>query len=160
MNSVSHSENSSTDNMFRPPVNRAMQVLDRSFFKKRVSIGAAQIQDRKKISKIRSHLSKDILGLERMQMIRDVTEPNGRTGKALLLRPDIKHQGERFLKLCLTSWLMCKDPSTWSPILAQLVEAGEIKMMPFELDLDYDYWDYRMYVLVTPGDGVNINHDR
>ena len=38
------------------------------------------------------------------------------------------------------------DPATWSPELSQLVTAGGVEMIPYDLDLDYDYWDYRMYV--------------
>lgn len=87
-------DHSSIDNdMFRPPVNRAMRVLDRSFFKKSVSVGAAKVQDRKKISRLRSELSKDMLNMERMQMIQNIPESDGQVSKAILLRPEINYRG-------------------------------------------------------------------
>ena len=42
--------------------------------------------------------------------------------------------------------LTLPDPTTWSPKLSQLVKAGEIEIIHYDLNLDYDYWDYRMYV--------------
>jgi hypothetical protein len=38
------------------------------------------------------------------------------------------------------------DPKTWSPILQQAVKAQELGVIPFNLELDYDYWTYRTYV--------------
>ena len=83
--------------MFRPPVNRAMRVLDRSFFKKTVPVSAARILDNKTISKCRSELqrSKDTLSLERYTVIRpDPLEPDVKLGKkCILLRPQIDDKG-------------------------------------------------------------------
>ena len=79
--------------MFRPPVNRAMRVLDRSFFKKNVPLSAAQVRDRKQISKLRIELQKDVLKLERMQIVQNVPVAPGEVGKALLLRPEIRSEG-------------------------------------------------------------------
>ncbi|KAI9838647.1 MAG: hypothetical protein M1819_004961 [Sarea resinae] len=91
--------------MFRPPVNRAMRVLDRSFFKKRVPLSAARIPDNKKISKIRTELdrSQDLLRQPRITM---------------------------------------KDSSTWGPKVEGLVKAGDAGLIPFDVDLDYEYWTY------------------
>lgn len=93
------------DDMFRPPVNRAMRVLDRSFFKKTVPVSAARILDNKTISKCRSDLqrSKDTLSLERYTVIRpDPLEPDVKLGKkCILLRPQIDDKG-RFVLLVLT----------------------------------------------------------
>ena len=79
--------------MFRPPVNRAMRVLDRSFFKKVIPTSAARINDRKEVSKCRNALTYDILKLDRMQAVRSLQDPQGTEAKALLLRPEIKSGG-------------------------------------------------------------------
>lgn len=87
------------DDMFRPPVNRAMRVLDRSFFQKRVPLAAARVLDNRKIANCRKDLekSKDLLRLERMPTIRPDPEggsgPNGR--KCLLLQPGVKRNSMR-----------------------------------------------------------------
>lgn len=97
--------------MFRPPVNRAMRVLDRSFFKKTVPISAATVLDNKNISSVRKQLesSKDILDLPRYNSIRfpetaSLVVEKGQTlqldksellkKKCVLLREDIKYDGK------------------------------------------------------------------
>ena len=83
--------------VFRPPVNRAMRVLDRSFFYKRVPISAARVFENKKISKVRADLirSKDVLKLDRIAGVQSDPDPgiaaNG--GKCLPLRPEIQVEG-------------------------------------------------------------------
>ena len=79
--------------MFRPPVNRAMRVLDRSFFQKSIPISAARIRDNKQISKYRTELGHDTLRLDRMQTVRSVRDSEGQETKALLLRPEVKQDG-------------------------------------------------------------------
>ena len=41
------------------------------------------------------------------------------------------------------------DASTWSPKLSELVKASQVSLLPYNLELDYDYWNYRMYVQDT-----------
>lgn len=79
--------------MFRPPVNRAMRVLDRSFFQKSIPISAARIRDTKQISKCRAELGRDTLKLDRLQSIRSIRDSEGQETKALLLRPEVKQDG-------------------------------------------------------------------
>lgn len=85
------------DEMFRPPINRAMRVLDRSFFQKKVPISAARVLDSKIISKCRSELlrSKDTLFVERLSNIQsDPLEPDVKLGKkCILLRSEINDKG-------------------------------------------------------------------
>lgn len=33
-----------------------------------------------------------------------------------------------------------KDRSSWSPTITDLVENGEVSLMPFKVDFDYDFW--------------------
>lgn len=84
---------SSNEEMFRPPVNRAMRVLDRSFFQKNIPIIAAHVPDVKKIARLRSDLDPDVLKLERLQTVSVVKAIQGREGKALLLRPGVRKDG-------------------------------------------------------------------
>ena len=152
--------------MFRPPINRAMRVLDRSFFQKSIPISAARIRDNKQISKYRTELGHDLLKLDRMHSIRSVRDSEGQESKALLLRPEVRQDGNSTfsvfafllvfplkkkrgdregvkrggLRFCLS------DASTWSPKLSALVKASQVSLLPYDLKLDYDYWNYRMYV--------------
>lgn len=85
------------DEMFAPPVNRAMKVLDRSFFQKTVPTTAARIFSVKDISRCRKELekSRDALLLNRIQPVRpDPSEERAQKGgKCILLRPDIARNG-------------------------------------------------------------------
>ncbi|KAL8648738.1 MAG: hypothetical protein Q9210_004805, partial [Variospora velana] len=89
--------------MFRPPINRAMRDLDRSFFKKRIEIAAAYVLDRTNIAACQRKLSQDILRLDRLPPV---------------------------------------DESSWSPQLKELKDADEVAVIRYELELDYDYWNY------------------
>lgn len=86
------------EDMFRPPVNRAMRVLDRSFFQKKIPASAARVVDNKTISKCRSELfrANDVLRLERYQIVRpDPNEADAKAGKkCILLRPQVDDKGE------------------------------------------------------------------
>ncbi|GAM90511.1 hypothetical protein ANO11243_085550 [Dothideomycetidae sp. 11243] len=115
--------------MFRPPVNRTMKVLDRSFFQKRIPLSALRVLDHRNISKVRTELdrSKDIFTLARYQNIQaDLSE--GKLGhRCVLLRPEINAQGQ---------------PWPWSAKVQELETADLVKLVPFELHLDYKYWSY------------------
>jgi hypothetical protein len=81
--------------MFRPPVNRAMRTLDRSFFRKTVPLTSARIFQNSEISRVRKELSntKDLLALPRLSSVQEITEQDGSVRKALLLRETVKHDG-------------------------------------------------------------------
>lgn len=94
--------------MFRPPINRAMRVLDRSFFQKKVHLSAARVFDRSKIAKLRSELGHDVLRLDRFQCVQPVRGSKGEEHKALLLNPQIKPDGRpRVLQGWNSIWHMC-----------------------------------------------------
>lgn len=82
-----------TQTMFRPPINRAMRTLDRSFFQTTVSLSAARVRDNFNISKYRSELGPLLLNLERVSSVRSVRDAGGVEGKALLLRPGVRVDG-------------------------------------------------------------------
>ncbi|KAJ5288746.1 tRNA(m(1)G37)methyltransferase [Penicillium angulare] len=113
--------------MFRPPVNRAMRTLDRSFFRKTVPLAAAKVFKDKDISVVRAALFKshDLLTVPRLSNVRQVTDKDG-VFRALLLREDMK----------------ADDKTTWSPIITELTEKGTAAVTSYEVDLEYDYWSY------------------
>lgn len=78
--------------MIRPPINRLMKVLDRSFFQKNQRLCAAQILDPKDIATFQAELRRDLLQLARVKSIVSVPD-QGRQTKALILRPGIKSEG-------------------------------------------------------------------
>lgn len=78
--------------MIRPPVNRLMKVLDRSFFQKTQRLCAAQIFDPKDIATFRTELKQDLLYLTHVKTVVSVSD-DGRQTKALILRPGIKSEG-------------------------------------------------------------------
>ena len=82
----------------RPPINRAMRILDRSFFKKTVPLAAARVFNNQHISQCRQALqnSKDMLKLERgaTSIRADPSPEHGGAGKkCVLLREEIKAEG-------------------------------------------------------------------
>lgn len=80
--------------MFRPPINRAMRVLDRSYFRKTVPIYAVRVPDVREIVKLKAKLGHDVLKLERMQNVQKIKDKRGLPGKLLLLRPEVRREGE------------------------------------------------------------------
>ncbi|KAL8699644.1 MAG: hypothetical protein Q9224_001322 [Gallowayella concinna] len=114
--------------MFRPPINRAMRILDRAFFQKDISLAAACVLDSKKIATCREDLHNDILKLERLPPIRPVQSniSGDKSTKCLLLNPRTKTD----------------DESSWSPKLQDLVKARQVLVAPYHLRLDYSYWTY------------------
>ena len=79
--------------MFRPPINRAMRVLDRSSFQKKVPLSAARVFDKTKIVKLRSELEHEVLRLDRFKCVQSIRGSEGEEHKALLLNPQIKPDG-------------------------------------------------------------------
>ena len=122
------------EEMFRPPINRAMRALDRSFFKKTVPMSAARVLDNKNITKCRFDLtrSKDILGLDRFGVVRPDPTDGHKDLKCILLRPEVKDDGSRW---------------PWSPKVEELQKQNLINVIPYDLHLDYDYWTY--YDIIT-----------
>lgn len=86
--------------MIRPPVNRAMRTLDRSFFRRSVPLSAARIFKLSDITNVRKELAKsqDLLVLPRISGIRELKGQDGEVWKALLLREDLKADG-RFIEI-------------------------------------------------------------
>lgn len=121
------------DNMalLRPPKLPPSTSLNKALFSKTLNLAAASVRDNKNLSKLRQALSKngDILPMERISAIAPDpdTDLAAKGRKCLLLKPSISP----------------KKPETWGPVVSQLVKEDEVGIVPYELKLDYDYWNYR-----------------
>lgn len=149
-------ENQPADDMFRCPVNRAMRVLDRSFFSKRTPLTAARIFDKKNISKCRGELiaSGDSFYLDRYASVRaDDGEGGDPKRKCVLLKPEIKHDGllRRLTGRGYSTANGEVDARTWTPKVKELLEKREIGLRPYTVELDYDYWKYRTWSQLSHG---------
>lgn len=90
--------------IMRPPINRAMRVLDRAYFQKTVPLAAARVFNNQHISQCRGQLekSRDMLHLERgASSIRPDPSPEfaalGR--KCVLLQDYVKPDGTLLVSL-------------------------------------------------------------
>ena len=45
---------------------------------------------------------------------------------------------------------MTPEPGTWGPVLKEGVQKQELTVIPYELQLEYDYWNYRMGTPTSP----------
>lgn len=77
---------------FLPPINRAMKVLDRSFFRKSVPTSAARIFNPRDIARVRKECAPDLLQVKRVELM--PPDPLNARSKLLLLRPEVKFDGE------------------------------------------------------------------
>lgn len=78
--------------MIRPPVNRLMKVLDRSFFQQTQRICAVQIFNSKDIETVRGELKSDMFCQARVKPLVTLPAP-GRPIKAFILRPGVQKEG-------------------------------------------------------------------
>lgn len=135
--------------LFRPPIVRsASAILDRSLFSKTILIAAARVANPKNISRFRTQLekSKELAKLERIQHVQSDPDPAlAKNGvKCLLLRPEIKPEGEEYTDRGRKR-LNVADPATWSEVLREAVKQEELRVIPFDMKLDYNYWTYRKF---------------
>jgi hypothetical protein len=130
--------------VFLPPVNRSMQTLDRSFFRKVVPLAAASVSDVRQIGNTRAQLtaSGELFRLAPLKPLRDDDQNPG--AKCLLLKHDVDPNGIAF-----TLWSRLRladspiEPSTWSPTLSKLVQDDIARIRPYDLTLTYNDWTMR-----------------
>ncbi|KAH8878859.1 hypothetical protein GQ53DRAFT_789663 [Thozetella sp. PMI_491] len=116
---------------FAPPLIRSgANVLNRALFTRTFDLAAATLSDNKKTLHYKSMLqnNKELLKADRLICV--VAHPDkelaGLGKKCLLLRRDVK----------------AEDPQTWGPALKDGVEKNELGVIPYKLELGYDYWPY------------------
>ncbi|KAK3330216.1 putative undecaprenyl pyrophosphate protein [Apodospora peruviana] len=121
--------------LLHPPIVRTgAGALNRALFTKKVDLAAATVQDPRLISKYRKVLadSKALLRQDRISPVVTVPEDKAkglleRGRKCLLLAPGVD----------------AKEPDTWGPVLKEAVEKKELDVIPYELELGYDYWSHQ-----------------
>ncbi|KAM6538821.1 TRNA (guanine(37)-N1)-methyltransferase [Fusarium falciforme] len=117
-------------NLFRAPAARAAKTLDRSVFAKTLNAAAASISENRLLSKYRKELEKtqEVLFMERFNPILPDPDPSlaSQGRKCIVLSPQIKPA----------------SPETWSPILQEASKLGELKVVPYDLEITYDFWNY------------------
>ena len=131
--------------MFRPPVERGMQSLNRAFFQKTVPLAAAMVFENKQIAGCRKQLGRDVLEMDRIAAVQSSSVPGSSTTfKSVLLRPEIRPDGMIDVDVVPTRLIVERDSTTWTPAIKELLEQQKIAISKYDLKLDYDYWTYRM----------------
>lgn len=120
-----------TMSLLRPPVLATSTILNKAAFAQTFNIAAASVRNIKNISRIRQELSKskDLLTIERQSSV--VPDPDA----------DLAAKGRKCL--LLTPRISPTKPETWGPLVSELVKQEDIGIVPYKLELGYDYWTYR-----------------
>lgn len=48
------------------------------------------------------------------------------------------------VRVCVVTYKMYAAPETWSSTLQEASKLGELKVVPYDLEITYDFWNYRM----------------
>ncbi|KAH6997589.1 Met-10+ like-protein-domain-containing protein [Ilyonectria sp. MPI-CAGE-AT-0026] len=118
-------------NLFRAPAAvRAAKTLDRALFAKTLNAAAASVKENKLLSKYRKELEKtnEILFLEKFNPVLPDPDPAlaAQGKKCIVLAPQIKPS----------------SPETWSPVLQEAAKLGDLKIIPYDVEIGYDFWSY------------------
>ena len=137
---------SSQAEMFSPPVNRAMQTLDRNFFRKEVPLAGALVHEHNQISRCRSYLGRDVLKQPLLSSVVVGPREQGLANpkKMILLHPSIRPNGLPTPTYAEALSDPCEEPASWSARLRELIEQHKVSISAYDLSLTYDNWDYRM----------------
>ncbi|RPA89251.1 guanine(37)-N1-methyltransferase [Choiromyces venosus 120613-1] len=123
---MSNSSSGEMSRLFLPPINRAMRILDPSFFQKTIPLTAAHILDGRNIPRVTRECAKDLLRIPRLRSIITQKDEAGKERKLLLMKPEVKHD----------------DLSTVQPKTREYVEGKIIKLEPYTLHMKYENWNY------------------
>ncbi|KAF4975308.1 hypothetical protein FZEAL_7873 [Fusarium zealandicum] len=117
-------------NLFRAPAARAAKTLDRSLFAKTLNAAAASIKENRLLSKYRKELEKtnEVLFMERFNPI--LADPD----------PTLASQGKKCI--VLAPQIKSGSPETWSTLLKEASETGDLKVVPYDVEISYDFWSY------------------
>ena len=147
--------------MFRPPLARGIQTLDRSLFHKTIPLKAARVSDNKNISKVRTQLerSKDVLQQARLGSVwPDSDAQRAQEGrKCVLLRPEVRRaegvNGAIGGGGAADGGEEPTIPWSHSATVTDLVKQELVSLIPFDLKLNYDYWTYHDIIsAILPSD--------
>ncbi|KAB5580717.1 putative undecaprenyl pyrophosphate protein [Coniochaeta sp. 2T2.1] len=117
-------------NFAKAQMRHASTTLNRALFAKTVNLAAARVSKPQDIGRYRKifESSKDILDVPRVSpIIPDPDQTLASQGRrCLLLRPGIKPDAQE----------------TWAPAVKEGVQKEDLSIIPYELNLDYNYWSY------------------
>ncbi|KAH8707899.1 tRNA (guanine(37)-N1)-methyltransferase [Beauveria bassiana] len=118
-------------NLFRAPAAaRAAKTLDRALFARTIPSAAASVRENKLLSKYRKELdlTKELFVLQGFQQVAPDPDPAlaAKGNKCLVLKSHIKPQ----------------EPLTWSRELQEASRIGDLKVIPYDIDINYDLWSY------------------
>ncbi|OAA79600.1 tRNA transferase Trm5/Tyw2 [Akanthomyces lecanii RCEF 1005] len=118
-------------NLFRAPAAaRAAKTLDRALFARTVPSAAVSVRENKLLSKYRKELelTRELFILQNYQQVAPDPDPAlaAKGNKCLVLKTHIKPQ----------------EPSTWSPELQAASKIGDLKVVPYDINIDYSLWSY------------------
>ena len=126
---TSHSNSNDADmaNLFKAPAARAIKSLERSLFSKTLPTAAALVKDNRLLSRYRKDLERadELLHLAKLSPIAQYAGQKDR--KCFLLKPRVQ----------------VEDASTWSGVLREARDAGDIEVVPYTVEVDYSLWSYR-----------------
>jgi tRNA (guanine37-N1)-methyltransferase len=118
-------------NAIRPPLLRSSTILDRNLFERIFKIAAARVRENQNLGRFRKALTqeRDVLRADRLDLLRSDPDPQlaAQGRKCILLKPEISADA----------------PETWSNVLKEAVARDDLSVIPYELRVDYEYWDYR-----------------
>ncbi|EJP63003.1 tRNA (guanine-N(1)-)-methyltransferase [Beauveria bassiana ARSEF 2860] len=118
-------------NLFRAPAAaRAAKTLDRALFARTIPSAAASVRENKLLSKYRKELelTKELFVLQGFQQVAPDPDPAlaAKGNKCLVLKSHIKPQ----------------EPLTWSRELQEASRIGDLKVIPYDIDINYSLWSY------------------
>ncbi|KAK5987583.1 tRNA (guanine(37)-N1)-methyltransferase [Cladobotryum mycophilum] len=118
-------------NLFRAPAAaRAAKTLDRSLFSRTLPAAAASVRENKLISKYRKQLekTKEVFSLDKFDLVAADPDPAlaAQGKKCLVLKPHVKPDA----------------PETWSSVLQEASKLGDLKVVPYDIHIDYELWTY------------------
>ncbi|KAH7133533.1 hypothetical protein EDB81DRAFT_903677 [Dactylonectria macrodidyma] len=118
-------------NLFRAPAAvRAAKSLDRALFANTLNAAAASVKENKLLSKYRKALEKtnEVLFFERFNPVLPDPDPAlaSQGKKCIVLAPQVKPS----------------LPETWSPVLQEAAKLGDLKIVPYDIEINYDLWSY------------------
>ncbi|OAQ95902.1 hypothetical protein LLEC1_07101, partial [Akanthomyces lecanii] len=118
-------------NLFRAPAAaRAAKTLDRALFARTVPSAAVSVRENKLLSKYRKELelTKELFILQNYQQVAPDPDPAlaAKGNKCLVLKTHIKPH----------------EPSSWSPELQAASKMGDLKVVPYNINIDYSLWSY------------------
>lgn len=125
---------------YKPPVNRSMRTLDRSFFVSKVPLCVVRFPDPKNISIFSKKFKESILRVPRIPHVVKLDQAEGSKrsdGKTLACDNGIVTKG-----VLLTDTIRSVEEARTqlSPEAVSFLDETQAQILPYEYKMDYDFW--------------------